>query len=133
MTLQDVMENIEGNQFAAEANLAAGFDAFYRSVQSCSLFRELAYSIKYPGALKTLLNRSGCSMNPFDSAMAAYLMAVERGDSEVASVVAEAFSKAPNCNDSVAKATRGTGTGDLRDWGRESREDGALTCPEPIV
>lgn len=106
MTLQNVMETIEGHQFAAEVNLAAGFDAFHRGLQNHSLFGELADLIKDPGALKTVLvrlielSRKPIRMqyeNPFDSAMAAYLMAVDGVDPEVAAVAAEAVSKAPNC------------------------------------
>jgi len=106
MSLPDVMEAIEGHQFAAEVNLAAGLDAFYRAIQNHSLFRDLADLVKDPGALKTVLvrlielSRKPIRMqyeSPFDSAMAAYLMAVEGVDPEVVAVAAEAVSKTPNC------------------------------------
>jgi len=107
MSLQNVMDSIEGHQFAAEANLAAGFDAFHRGLQNHLLFRELSDLMRDDAvALKTVLVRlielsqTPIRMqyeNPFDSAMAAYLMAVEGVDPEVAAVAAEAVSKAPNC------------------------------------
>ena len=106
MTLQEVMETVEGQPFSAEANLAAGLDAFCGAIRNHSLFRDLADRMKDPGVLKTVLvrlvelSRRPIRMqyeNPFDSAMAAYLMAVEAVDSEVAAVAAEAVSEAPNC------------------------------------
>ena len=106
MSLQNVMETIEGHQFAAEVNLAAGFDAFHRGIENHSLFRDLAVLIKDPGVLKTVLVRlielsrkpiRTQYENPFDSAMAAYLVAVDAVDPEVAAAAAEAVSKTPNC------------------------------------
>jgi hypothetical protein len=107
MSPREMMETIEGPQFAAEVNLAAGFEAFHRSIQSHSLFRDLAGLMKdHPAVFKTVLvrlndlSRKPIRMqyeNPYDSAMAAYLMAADGVDPEVAAVAAEAVSKAPNC------------------------------------
>ena len=101
-----MMETVEGHRFAAEVNLAAGFDAFHRGIQNHSLFRELAGLMKDPIVFRTVLVRivelsrkpiRTQYENPFDSAMAAYLIAVDGVDPEVAAVAAEAVSKAPNC------------------------------------
>jgi hypothetical protein len=101
MSLQNVMETIEGHQFAAEVNLAAGFDAFHRGIENHSLFRDLAVLIKDPGVLKTVLVRlielsrkpiRTQYENPFDSAMAAYLVAVDAVDPEVAAAACPARS-----------------------------------------
>jgi len=107
MSLQGVMESIEGHQFAAEVNLAAGFEAFHRSIQGHSLFRELGGLMKDdPSVFRTVLVRivelsrkpiRTQYENPFDSAMAVYLMAVDGVDSEVAAVAAQHVSKAANC------------------------------------
>ena len=106
MTLQDVMETIEGHRFAAEVNLAAGFEAFSGGIQNHLLFRDLADRMKDQSVLKIALRRLSELArkpirmqyeNPSDSAMAAYLMAVQRVDPEVAAVAAEAISKTPNC------------------------------------
>ncbi len=48
MTLQDVMEAMEGHRFAAEVNLAAGLDAFDRGVQDHSSFPRLGRSDEGP-------------------------------------------------------------------------------------
>ena len=100
------METVEGHRFGAEVNLAAGLHGFYRATQNHPLFRDLADLMKDPGALKTVLvrlielSRKPIRMqyeNPFDSAMAAYLMAADGVDPEVAAVAAETVSKAQNC------------------------------------
>lgn len=106
MNLQDVIQSVEGHQFAAEVNLASGSDGFYRALRHHDLFRELADHMKEPAVpemiLRRLLELSRRPIqlqyeNPFDAAMTTYLTALEAERPTLAGVAAEAVSRAPNC------------------------------------
>ena len=107
MILDDLMAGIEGHQFAAEVNLAAGFDGFLHVVQNYSLIRGIVDQMRESqSVLKTVFKHLAVLAanpiqvqyeNPGDSAMAAYLLAIETIDPEAALPAAEAVSLAPNC------------------------------------
>lgn len=106
MTLEQAMCVIEGHEFAAEANLASGSKAFYSGLRKHPAFRELLGHIREPNAPETMLRRSvelasrpvdRSIENPFDTALTAYLTALDLQNSELIGRAAEAVSKATNC------------------------------------
>ena len=106
MSLQEVMEAVEGHQFAAELNLASGSSAFYRSLGNHPLFLALAGLLKH-GRERELVFRRVIELsnypiqlefeNPFDAALTTYLTALDAQCPIRAAIAARAASKAPNC------------------------------------
>jgi hypothetical protein len=106
MTLQDVMHTIEGHEFAAEANLASGSKAFHNGLRSHHIFSELMEYMKETDVREAILNRlielskkpvQPHFENPFDTALATYLTALDLQSPELVRRGAEAVSKAPSC------------------------------------
>ena len=107
MSLQELLHAIEGHQFAAELNLASGWDAFNRVLRDHQLFRELVSRLKEPMSREAVVKRLGELAvapfdlryeNPFDTALTAYLTAlsdVERPERLEVSI--QAVSSAMNC------------------------------------
>lgn len=106
MTAEEVMGLIEGQEFAAEANVASGSRAFYGGLRGHPLLTSLLEQMRQPCVPERILNRilelssrqvHPSIENPFDTALTAYLTALELQNSELTGRAAEAISKAPNC------------------------------------
>jgi hypothetical protein len=106
MSLKEIMDTLEGHRFAAEANLASGSQAFHNALRSHSIVSELTEHMKEPKVAEMIFKRivelankpapAGFE-NLFDTALAAYLTALDLSDSELLRQAAEAVSKAPQC------------------------------------
>jgi hypothetical protein len=106
MTLQEVMSLIESQHFAAEVNMAASSNMFDRGLRNHHLFRDLAEHMKKGREREEVFRRvldlsrrpiQSEFENPFDAALAAYLIALDTEDPGMAAIAAETVWKAPNC------------------------------------
>ena len=107
MNLTDVMQAIEGHQFAAEMNLVSGSVAFYRALRDHILFRELVNHLEEPRNKDAISNRLlGLAAapvdvryeNPFDIALVTYLEGLNEVERpERLEGLSLAVSRAPNC------------------------------------
>jgi hypothetical protein len=106
MIPEQVLRTIEGHRFAAEINLASGSRAFHSGLRSNGIFQALMEYMKEPNAPQTVLKRiielaarpvQLPFENPFDTALAAYLTALDLTSPELVKHGAEAVSKAENC------------------------------------
>src|SRR5580704_8832777 len=105
MTLVEVMEAIQKDEFSAEMNLAAGTRAFRRLMRSHDLFLGLAELAK-ENSTELLARIESISQRdvdmayeyPFDVALSAYLIALsDCAPPEVVSKAAQAVLRTPKC------------------------------------
>ena len=106
MTLDEVISAIEDSQFAAESNLASGSKTFHLNLRRHRMVSELAKHMKEPLVAEAILKRvvelAGKPVqplfeNPFDTALTAYLTALEIQSPELLRHAAEAVVNTPNC------------------------------------
>lgn len=105
MTLAEVMEAIERDEFSAEMNLAAGTRAFRRSMRTHDLFLRLTeLSKENPSELVhrvKSISKFDVDMvyeNPFDVALSAYLLVLsDVAEPEAVSAAAAAIIGTPRC------------------------------------
>ncbi len=106
MNLEELMGTIEDHRFAAEANLAIGSRAFHSGIRTHCVIHQLLEHMKEPNVPEIILKRTvelakrpvpTPFENPFDTALAAYLTALDLNSPELLRHAAEAVSKAPNC------------------------------------
>jgi len=106
MKLEDVLREIEGPKFAAEANFASGSKAFHGGLRNHRVFRGLVELMKEPNVPQAVFRRMVELAsrpvqlpfeNPYDTALTTYLTALDLNSPELVERGAEAVSKAPNC------------------------------------
>ena len=105
MTLPEVMDAVEQDDFSAEMNLAAGTAAFRQALATHPLFRRLVELTKEnPGEIVARIeniSHRGIDIryeNPFDVALSAYLMALsESASPEAVPTAANAVLGTPQC------------------------------------
>jgi len=106
MSLQQLAEQIESHEFAIQTNVVSGTRQFFRAIAEQEPVRQLRSEIQSQDLARELviriskLSRQRVDVryeNPFDTAFATYLWALQSVHPELARVAAEGIVQAPNC------------------------------------
>jgi hypothetical protein len=126
MSLQQLIGQIESHEFAIHTNVVSGTGQFFRAIAEQVPANQLRSEIKSPTLARELviriskLSRQRVDIryeNPFDTAFATYLWALQSVHPPLARIAAEGIVQAPNCfwssrlAESILRETFAVGSG----------------------